>query len=171
MYGAWRRARWLLGNETQLISNAPECECYRRGHKQKDGGVLMNGENLPFFLFSCDYGISCHRSTWSQEAGMLKFPDIFGSILYWVSGSAGGWRCYWNAPNNLPQLRPVIPKNLSSSVNLTVCACAEVKKPTYRWFKRCVEKVRGVLRMSCFSTCQGFKSGVYVWDWLGRRRL
>ena len=33
---------------------------------------------------------------------MPRFADVFRSVLSGVGGSAGGWRCCWGAPSQLP---------------------------------------------------------------------
>ena len=89
-------------------------------HTQKDdvesiGGSLENGADM-FVLFLCGIQLVLRSGVLTvldldKVNVTLRFAEVFGSVLSGVGGSAGGWRCCWDAPS-LPQLPPATPKKM-----------------------------------------------------------
>ena len=52
-----------------------------------------------------------------------RFAEVFGSVLFGVGGSTGGWRCCWGALS-LPQLPPATSKNPPPCISLLVLCFA-----------------------------------------------
>jgi hypothetical protein len=112
-------------------------------HTQKDGAhtqkddVESNGcslENVAgfFVLFLCGVQLVL-------RSGVLTVIDLdkvdvtpslvevflIRSVLSGVGGSAGGWRCCWDAPS-LPQLPPATPKKPTPYISLLFsCFCSD----------------------------------------------
>ena len=89
-------------------------------HTQKDdvesnGGSLENVAEI-FLLFLCGVQLVLRSGVLTVlDLGEVdvtpRFAEVFGSVLSGVGGSAGGWRCCWDAPS-LPQLPPATPKKM-----------------------------------------------------------
>ena len=101
-------------------------------HTQKDdvesnGGSLENVAKV-FVLFLCGVQLvlrSCVLTVLDlNEVDVTpRFADVFGSMLFGVGGSAGGWRCCWGALS-LPQLPPATSKNPPPCISLLVLCFA-----------------------------------------------
>jgi len=103
-------------------------------HTQKDdaesnGGSLENVAKV-FVLFLCGVQLVLRSGVLTvldlNEVDVaLSFAEVFRSVLSGVGGSAGGWRCCWDAPS-LPQLLPAIPRNPPPCSSLLfLCFCRD----------------------------------------------
>jgi len=104
-------------------------------HTQKDdvesnGGSLENVAKV-FVLFLCDVQLVLRSGVLTvldlDEVDVTpSFAEVFGSVLSGVAGSAGGWRCCWDALSSLPQLPPANPKNPPPCSSLLLsCFCRD----------------------------------------------
>ena len=103
-------------------------------HTQEDdvesnGGSLKNVAEI-FVMFLCGVQLVLGSGVLTvldlDEVDVTpRFAEVFGSVLSGIGGSAGGWRCCWNAPG-LPQLPPATPKNPPPYISLLfLCFCRD----------------------------------------------
>ena len=103
-------------------------------HTQKDDVESNRGslENVAevFVLFLCSVQLVLRSGVLTildlDEVDVTpRFAEVFRSVLSGVGGSAGGWRCCWDAPS-LPQLLPAIPRNPPPCSSLLfLCFCRD----------------------------------------------
>ena len=99
-------------------------------HTQKDdvesnGGSLENAAKV-FVLFLCGVQLVLRSSVltvldFDEVYVTPRFSEVFGLMLSGVGGSAGGWRCCWGAPSQLPPATPKNPPPCSSLLFLCFC--------------------------------------------------
>ena len=92
---------------------------------ESNGGSLENVAEI-FVLFLCGVQLVLRSGVFTilDEVNVTpRFAEVFGSVLFGVGGSTGGWRCCWGALS-LPQLPPATSKNPPPCISLLVLCFA-----------------------------------------------
>jgi len=132
-----------LGIKTQFLERLQSVSVVDGAHTQKDdvesnGCSLLENVAKVFVLFLCGVQLVLRSGVLTvldlDEVDVTpKFVEVFGSVLFGVGGSTGGWRCCWGAPS-LPHLPPATPKNPNPCSSLLfLCFCSDGSNQHKTW--------------------------------------